>query len=305
MLSGLARASWLCVATILLVACAPQVYRPDTPSAYRTAAGCVQSNQDRLYATGIYAGRFLTVATGDPALPPWWDGGTTEEHPEFTANDPHLGRGFEGAVTFEAAERLGFADDQVRIVPIGFDGSLGPGETDFDFLVQQLSPSAVTGAGLDVSEGYLDVDQAVVSLRGTPIATASSLEELRQANFGGRVGSAGLERIRDDIRPDTRATVYDDLEAAMQGLRNGRVDAIVVDLPSASFITDRMDEAVIVGRLPAGEQPEHFAMAFDDGSPFVECMNLALREMRDDGTLERIFERWLAHTRTDAPILDA
>ena len=105
---------------------------------YLSAAGCLQVNQDYLYTTGGYALRYLTVGTGDPALPPWWEGGTTTEHPDWKPNDPYLGRGFEGAVAFEVAERLGFADDDVRFVPVAFTESSAPGDKDFDFVLQQI-----------------------------------------------------------------------------------------------------------------------------------------------------------------------
>src|SRR5688572_17928074 len=129
----------LALLSLLMAACAPQRYRADTPSEYQTAASCAQVNRDNLYAAAGYANAYLTVATGDPAFPPWWEGGTTDEHSEWKLNDPYLGQGFEGAVTFELAERLGFSEDRVRFVPIGFNESFAPGSKGFDFVLQQIS----------------------------------------------------------------------------------------------------------------------------------------------------------------------
>jgi polar amino acid transport system substrate-binding protein len=290
--------------SMLAAACAPQEYHADTPAVYQTAAGCLQSNQDNLYTTGLYAVRYLTVATGDPAFPPWWEGGTTDEHPEWKLNDPYLGQGYEGAVTFEVAKRLGFSEDQVRFVRIGFNESFAPGDKDFDFALQQISYLPERTEGVDFSEGYYDVNQALVSVQGSPIANATSVEELKDATLGAPMGTTSLKYIDDNIEPSTQPAVYDDLGAAVRDLKNGNVDGIVVDLPSASFITTvQVPNGVIVGRFPTVGSQEYFAMAFEKGSPLVACVNLALQEMRDDGTLDEIRHQWLAG-KANAPLIE-
>ena len=291
-------------ASMLAAACAPQEYQRQTPAVYLSPAGCLQVNQDYLYTTGGYALRYLTVATGEPALPPWWEGGTTTEHPDWTPNDPYLGRGFEGAVAFEVAERLGFSDDDVRFVPVGFRASVAPGDKDFDFALQQISFLPERADAVDFSAGYHDVDQALVSVRGSPIAQATSLEELRDATLGATTGTTSLSYIEDSIRPSRQPTVYEDLAAAVRGLARGRVDGVVTDLPTASHIAEeRVRGGVLVGRLPAAGAREHLAMAFETGSPIVDCVDLALREMKEDGTLDAIRRKWLAGG-TDAPMIE-
>jgi polar amino acid transport system substrate-binding protein len=294
----------LAVLSMLAAACAPQEYHANTPSEYQTAASCAQVNRDNLYTAAGYANAYLTVATGDPAFPPWWDGGTTDEHPEWKLNDPYLGRGYEGAVTFEVAERLGFPEHRVRFVPIDFNDSFAPGPKGFDFVLQQISYLPERMDGVDFSDGYYDVNQALVSVQGSSIATAASLEELKDVRLGAPIGTTSLKYIEDNIKPSTRPTIYDDLSAAVQGLKNGQVDGIVVDLPSASYIAEeQIPKGVIVGRLPTAGSQEYFAMAFEKGSPFVECVNLALQEMQDDGTLGEIRQEWLSD-KTDAPLLE-
>ena len=294
---------WPAVLWILVAACAPQEYQADTPSQYQSAAGCAQVNRDNLYAAAGYANAYLTVATGDPAFPPWWEGGTTDEHPEWKLNDPYLGMGFEGAVTFEVAERLGFAEDRIRFVPIGFTESFAPGPKGFDFVLQQISYLPERAKSVDFSEMYYDVHQALVSVRGSPIADATTLEQLKDATLGAPIGTTSLSFIEDTIRPTTRPAVYDDLGAAVDDLKNGQVDGIVADLPTASFITTaQVPEGVVVGRLPSVGSQEYLAMAFEKGSPIVECVNLALQEMRDDGSLDAIRRTWLGGA-ADAPLI--
>jgi polar amino acid transport system substrate-binding protein len=294
----------LAALAMLAVTCAPQEYHADTPSQYETAASCAQVNRDNLYTAAGYFNAYLTVATGDPAFPPWWEGGTTDEHPDWKLNDPYLGQGYEGAVTFEAAERLGFPADRVRFVPIGFNESFASGPKRFDFVLQQISYLPERAKDVDFSEGYYDVNQALVSVRGSPIADAKSLEDLKDASLGAPVGTTSLRSIEKTILPSTPPVVYDTLSAAVRGLRNGEVEGIVVDLPSASFITAvQIPTGVIVGQLPAVGPQEYFTMAFEKGSPLVDCVNLALQEMKDDGTLEEIRREWLGN-EADAPVID-
>jgi len=294
----------LAALSLLSSACAPQEYHADTPSQYQTAASCAQVNRDNLYAAAGYVNAYLTVATGDPAFPPWWEGGTTGDHPEWKLNDPYLGRGYEGAVTFEVAERLGFSKDRVRFVEIGFNESFAPGYKGFDFVLQQISYLPERAEGVDFSEGYYDVNQALVSMQGSPIADAASLEELKGATLGAPIGTTSLTYIEDNIQPSTQPAVYEDLGAAVEGLKNGQVDGIVVDLPSATFITSvQIPKGVIVGQLPTVGSQEYFAMAFEKRSPLVECVNLALQEIKDDGTLEEIRKKWLSDD-ADAPVIE-
>ena len=293
-----------CSVVLSLLACEPQEYHADTPSVYETAQSCAQVNQDNFYASDAYATFYLTVGTGDPAFPPWWEGGTTREHPQWKLNDPYLGRGYEGAVTFEVAKRMGFRRDRVTFAPIDFNESFAPGPKPADFVLQQISSTPERARNVDFSEGYYDVSQALVSVRGSAIATVTSLDQLRDARLGAPAGTTSLEEIEYTIRPSTDPTVVDDLAAAVRGLKDGRVEGIVVDLPSASYIaTVQLPKALIVGRLPTSDPREHFAMAFVDGSPITQCVNLALQEMKDDGTLAKLRRRWLGGT-THAPLIE-
>jgi polar amino acid transport system substrate-binding protein len=289
---------------LLVAACAPEdeptpAGDDGTAPAAQTAAECAEAQTDAFEAPGT-----LTVATGNPAFPPWWEGGTTEEHPEWEFNDPYLGQGYEGAVTFEVAERLGFSGDEVEFVPIGFNKSFAPGPKDFDFVLQQISFTPQRAEAVDFSESYYDVNQALVSVQGSPLDGATSTEEIQGATLGAPIGTTSLTYIEENIQPAEQPAVYDDLAAAVQDLKNGQVDGIVVDLPTAFFVTAvQIPKGVIVGQFPTVGSQEYFAMAFEKGSPLVECVNLALQEMKDDGTLDRIRQEWLAD-KADAPVIE-
>jgi len=271
---------------------------PTGPTTAATAADCATANADAFESAGT-----LTVATGTPAFPPWWEGGEVDGS-EFEFNDPAKGQGYEGAVIADLTSRLGFSfPDQVTFVPIGFNKSFAPGPKDFDFVLQQISYLPERDEAVDFSESYYDAEQAVVTTKGSPIDGATSIADLADATLGAPIGTTSLAVIEDVIQPSVEPAVYDDLAGAIQDLKNGSIDGVVVDLPSAFFITAvQLDKGVIVGQIPTEEVPEYFGMVFETGSPLVECVNLGLQEMKADGTLDALEQEWLADA-TDVPVL--
>jgi polar amino acid transport system substrate-binding protein len=266
-------------------------------TAAETAATCAEANADAFQEPGT-----LTVGTGNPAFPPWWEGGATEGS-EFEFNDPAKGQGYEGAVVAEVAARLGFAfPDEVTFVPVAFNKSFAPGDKDFDVVLQQISYKPERDDAVDFSESYYNVNQALVSQEGSPAATATAIEDLKDAKLGAPIGTTSLDVITDTIQPTQEPAVYDDLAQAVTDLDNGDIDGIVVDLPTAFFMAAvQIKKGVVVGQFGA-ESDEYFAMAFETGSPLVGCVNLALQEMKADGTLDAIEQEWLADA-TNAPVL--
>ena len=263
-----------------------------------TAADCAAANEGAFLTAGT-----LTVGTGNPAFPPWWEGGESPDS-EFEFNDPANGEGYEGAVIAAVADRLGFSfPDQVTFVPVGFNRSFAPGDKPFDLVLQQISYLPERDEAVDFSESYYDVQQALVSTQGSPIDGATTITDLQDAVLGAPVGTTSLRVIEDIVQPNQDPQVYDDLAAAVQDLKAGQVDGIVVDLPSAFFITAvQIPKGVVVGQFETEGSQEYFAMAFETDSPLVECVNLALQEMKTDGTLDEIEQQWLAD-KTNAPVL--
>jgi len=285
---------------LLLAACAeenPVISPPGTGTPPATAAECTTANQDAFESPGR-----LTIGTGNPAFPPWWEGGESEGS-EFEFNDPAKGEGYEGAVAAEVASRLGFSfPDEVVFVQVTFNESFAPGPKDFDFVLQQISYKAKRDEAVDFSESYYDVNQALVAAQDSSIAGATTVAELADAKLGAPIGTTSLDVIEDVIQPSQEPNVYDDLALAIQDLKSGAIDGVIVDLPSAFFITAvQFTKGVVVGQFEQ-ESQEYFAMVFETGSPLVECVNLALQEIRADGTLDAIHQEWLAD-KTNAPVL--
>ena len=173
------------------------------------------------------------------------------------------------------AEQLGFSADQIEFVPVPFNKSFAPGPKDFDFVVQQISYSDKRAEAVDFSESYYDVNQALVSVKGSAIEGATTLAELQAAKLGAPLGTTSFDYIEQNIQPSEEPAVYNDLNGAVQALKNGQVDGIVVDLPTAFFVTAvQIPKGVIVGQFPTVGAQEYFALALEKGAAFTECVDL-------------------------------
>ncbi len=230
----------------------------------------------------------LTVATGETVFPPWMGAGADD------FDDPSTGTGFEGALVFALAEELGFANDAVTFVRTGFDAAIAPGAKDWDFNIQQYSITAERDEVVDFSDGYYQVEQAIIGPADSPAASASTIDELKPLRLGAALGTTSLDYIDNVIEPDDKAQVYDDNAAAKSAFDAGQVDGIVFDLPTAYFITAvEITDASIIGVLPRDGEPEELGMLFEEGSPLVPCVNDALATLVSNGTIEALEDEWL------------
>jgi polar amino acid transport system substrate-binding protein len=232
----------------------------------------------------------LTVATGDPAFPPWV--GTTDGD---GFDDPTSKLGFEAGVVYAIAAELGFADADVTWRRTGFTEAIAPGPKDWDFNVQQYSITADREEIVDFSDPYYVTRQALVTYPDSPYAGATSTDDLKDAILGAAIGTTSLDFIEEVIKPDTEPNVYDenvDLEAAMNA---GQIDGLVVDLPAAYFITAvQVEGSIIAGQFEAeAAAPDEYGLLFADGNPLVGCVNAALEELKDSGKLQELEDTYL------------
>ena len=249
----------------------------------------------------------LTIGTSNPAFPPYVM--PPDEGEEATApwelGDPTKGRGFEAAVAYAVAEELGFAEDAVDWIAVPFENTFAPGEKEFDFALQQISYTEERAEVVDMSDGYFFVNQALVSRDGSDLAGAASIEDIRPFRLGVASGTTSLAYIEEVIQPEEDPSVYNDNDAAIAALNAEQIDGIVVDLPTAFFITAaQMEDGVIVGQFPPAEdEQERFSLVLEQGSPLTDCVNEAIGTLTESGRLDEITEEWMTED-AGAPLIE-
>ena len=268
---------------------APSAAPTEAPTA--TPNACAPENLKTLTAGT------LTIGADNPAFPPYFahrEGGNTPpwEESDFTG-DPTTGEGFESATAYAVAEALGFAKEKVTWLVVPFNNSFAPGPKAFDFYITQVSYTAGRATAVDLSAGYYDVKQAVVALKDTPIAAATTITELAAYKLGAQVGTTSYNLIVDTIKPTAEASVYDTNDAAIEALKAKQIDGIVVDLPTADFMTNvQLENGVAVGKFDLATG-EHFSLVLAKDSPLTTCVNAAVTGLADDGTLAGLVTKWL------------
>jgi polar amino acid transport system substrate-binding protein len=232
----------------------------------------------------------LTIATGEPAYYPW-----------IIDDKPETGNGFEGAVAYAVAKQLGFTNDEVVWVRTTFDSAVTPGEKNFDFNLQQFSITAERQNAVDFSSPYYTAPQAIVSYKGSKIEGKSSLADLKSAKLGAAVGTTSLDAI--STQNGTKPQVFNDNAAGVSALKNKQIDGLVVDLPTAFYLSGvEVPNGLIVGQLPSTGSGDQFGLLLTKGSKITSCVSGAVDAITADGTLVAITDKWLA-TDAGAPVL--
>jgi len=272
-------------AVLAATACAPaeEAAEPEAGAAAECAPGDLPT----------LTGGTLTIGTDSPAYPPW-----------FVDDDPANGEGFESAVAYAVADRLGYPADRVEWTVVTFNNAIQPGPKAYDFDVNQFSVTEERRSAVDFSAPYYDVRQAVVALSGGEAAGAESLADLRNLTIGAQVGTTSYEALVESVDPDQEPLVFNNNDDAKQALENGQVDAVVLDLPTAFYVTSaELEDAAIVGQLPQSDaEAEQFGLVLDLDSPLTDCVSAAVDALREEGVLADLEQEWLAEA-ADAPEL--
>jgi len=236
----------------------------------------------------------LTIATGTPAFEPW-----------VVGDAPETGEGFEAAVAYAVAGELGYTNENVVWVRTGFDEAIQPGAKNFDFNLQQYSITDERKATVSFSEPYYSTNQAVVGFADSPVASATKVSELKELKFGAQSGTTSLDFINNVIKPTNEPFVYDDNAGAKAALEAKQIDAIVVDLPTAFYISAvEIEGSKVIGQFPLSDAvaADNFGLLFDKDNKLVDCVNTALGALKESGKLAEIEKTWLAD-KTNAPII--
>ena len=263
------------------VACAPEEDSDDTESQGTAKLSECTPDQLDLFESGT-----LTVGTDTPAYEPW-----------FSGDDPSNGKGYESAVAYAIADRLGFDESDVTWTSVPFNSSYQPGEKKFDFDINQISITKQRAKAVTFSEPYYSAAQSVITMNDSDYADVKSLDDLKDAKVGAQVGTTSLEAI-DQIDPDQEPAIYDDTNQATKALEAGQIDALIADLPSGYYITAAvLDGSKLVGQFqPDTGETEEFGLLFEKGSPLVSCVDAAIEDLDKDGTLAQLEKKWLSES---------
>jgi polar amino acid transport system substrate-binding protein len=279
---------------IVALAAACGSTKKTTAGSTSTQASCAKAD-----LTLVSPGQ-LTVGTDNPAFPPWF-GGTPKK--PWQVSDPRSGKGYESAVAYAVAKQLGFSKSEVDWSHVPFNTSFAPGPKPFDFDINQISVTPARAKVVDFSSSYYDVNQSVVVNKGTPIASATSIAALKPYSLGAQLGTTSYQFIKDTIKPSKQPSVFPQNAGAVQALKNKQIDGLVVDLPTAFYVTAvQVPNSKVLGQFEAAPGGEHFGMVFQKGNTLVGCVNSALAKLRSDGTLKQLQQQWLAKA-TGAPTL--
>jgi len=278
------------IGSLALGACGSSSSSADTTAAAATASG----TGNECTAGKTLADGKLTIGTGNPAFSPWVE------------NDaPESGEGFEAAVAYAVATAMGYDKANVAWVRTSFDEAVQPGAKNFDFNLQQYSITEERKQTVSFSDPYYSTNQAIVGYADSAAVGATTVEALKALKFGVQSGTTSLQFLIDNIAPTTEPYVYDDNAAAKAALEAKQIDAIVVDLPTALYISAvEIEGSTVIGQFPAGEgtEADQFGMVFDLNNPLVDCVNVALTAMKDSGELAAIVQTWLSDN-LKAPVI--
>jgi polar amino acid transport system substrate-binding protein len=234
----------------------------------------------------------LTVATDKPAYPPY-----------FEDDEPANGEGFESAVAFAIGKQLGYDPAKVMWTVEPFNSSYAPGPKDFDFDVNEISITPPRAKVVDFSSPYYTANQAVVALKDSDAAKATSIADLKGANIGVQIGTTSLSAVEDTLEPDNKPEVFNSSNDVVTALKNEQIDAVVVDLPTALYITAaQVPTATVVGQFAAPGGDQWGALLAKD-SPLTACVSKAVDQLRGSGELQKITKRWMSQA-AGAPELD-
>ena len=245
----------------------------------------------------------LTIGTDNPAYPPWYAGGTKSS--KWKINDPSNGKGYESAVAYAVAGKLGYAKTKVSWTYVPFNKAFAPGSKPFDFDINQISYTPARAKVVAFSKSYYDVNQAIVVNKGTKIAAVRSIAGLRSYKLGAQLGTTSYQFIKSRIKPSQTPSVPSSNAAAVLLLKNKQIDGLVVDLPTAFYVTAaQVPNSKILGQFEntAGQTTDRFGVVLQKGNPLTACVNRAITTLRANGTLKKLQQAWLAKA-TGAPIL--
>ncbi|KAB8288079.1 ABC transporter substrate-binding protein [Bifidobacterium ramosum] len=274
------------VATVSVVALAFSAACGTTQSANNASDDKSADSSDITQQT-VTPGK-LTIATGEPAYEPW------------VMNDkPESGEGYEAAVAYDVAEKLGFKKSDVVWVRTTFDSAIAPGAKDWDMNIQQFGITDTRKKAVDFSSSYYNDSQAVIVKKDGKFANAKSLADLKDATIGVMVGTLAYDYVKKSIKEDIQT--FNDDAALAQALDAGQIDALVTSTVECVYMvqSEQVKNGVVLGRIAGSEDKNGMGIVLPKDSKLTAATTKAVDALKADGTLKQLQDKWLAEYTTD------
>jgi len=280
---------------VLFAACGDDSTSSNTTTAATAAPTSAAAADAKACAQGktLEAGS-LTIATGDPAFPPY-----------VVDDKPESGQGFESALALAVARELGFEGTAVKWVRTSFDTAVAGSDKNFDFNLQQFTINDERKQVVSFSDPYYTANQAVLGYADGPGKDVKKLSDLKKLKLGAAAGTTSLTFITDVIKPDVEPFAFNSNADAKTALDNKQIDAIITDLPTGLYISAvEIEGTKVFGQFPtsAGGAGDQWGLLFVKDNPLVACVNTALATITASGELDTITAKWMGEY-TEAPAL--
>ena len=268
-------AAGLTVAALALTACGGSSSTASSATASSVASSAAASSEAASAAatelTTVEAGK-LTMAT-NAAFPPYE---MTTDAGEFEGIDIETAQAI--------ADKLGL---ELQIDDMDFDAALlSVQQGKADIVMAGVTVTDERKAVMDFSDSYATGIQSIIVPEGSDIA---SPDDLAGKKIGTQRGTTGYIYCSDDFGDDA-VVAYDNGLTAVQALNNGQVDAVVIDnAPAKEYVAANPGLKV----LDTSYAEEDYAIGMAKGSSLEAAVNAALEELKADGTLQSIVDKYI------------
>ena len=264
-------AAGLTAAALALTACGGSSSSTASSTASSAASSEAASSSAAAELTTVEAGK-LTMAT-NATFPPY----------EMTT-DTGAFEGIDVDTAQAIAEKLGL---ELQIDDMDFDAALlSVQQGKADIVMAGVTVTDERKAVMDFSDSYATGIQSIIVPEGSDIATP---DDLAGKKIGTQRGTTGYIYCSDDFG-DENVVAYDSGLTAVQALNNGQVDAVVIDnAPAQEYVA--ANPGLVI--LDTSYAEEDYAIGMAKGSALEDAINAALEELKADGTLQSIVDKYI------------
>lgn len=281
--------SILIMASMVLAACAPAAAPTEAPATEEmvepepTEEPEPVATEEEMMLPDL-GGRTITIAVENAYIPFNFEALATGE-----------AAGWDYEFIDEACARLNCVPEYVEF---GWDtmiASVADGQ--FDMAADGITITEERAKQVDYSDGYVSIDQRLlVRVDDDRFESADELAADPDTMLAEQVGTTNYEAALNFL-PEDRILATDTFPLAIQALRSGDVDGVIIDeVAGLGYVGVYANELKLVGPSISFDE---LGFIFPQGSDLVEPFNAVLAEMRADGFLDELNAKWFKMSEDD------